>query len=192
MPTGVYYLTQTDKPLEIIGMSGLAKSGKNYLAKHALLPIGYIPLALANHFKVDAVVRDNAPYDEVFFTEKSPETRDMLQKRGTEEGRHVFGEDIWIRTLEAWIGSFVAAGAYRFVITDVRFPNEADWVKMMGGRVVRVEGRGGLDGPLAFHPSETALDGYDKFDLHLDNSPKNAAYAVNQLQKFAMRVAEGQ
>lgn len=183
---GVYFNIPTDRSLQIIGLSGRAKSGKNYLAKHALLPIGFVPMALANHFKVDAVVRDGAPLDEVFFTDKSPETRDMLQKRGTEEGRHVFGEDIWIRTMEAWIAATVAAGVTRFVITDVRFPNEADWIKQIGGKVVRIVGRGGLDGALAFHPSETALDDYLAYDLELDNSPAQGPYAVNVLQKFAL------
>lgn len=182
---GVYFAPQAERPVEIIGMSGKAKSGKNYLARHALLPLGYVPLALANHFKVDAVVRDGAPYSEVFFTEKSAETRDMLQRRGTEEGRWVYGEDIWIRTLEAWIGSFVAAGVYRFVITDVRFQNEADWVKAMGGRVVQIVGRGGLAGPLADHPSETSLDTYERFDLVLDNSSTNGDHAVSQLMDWA-------
>jgi hypothetical protein len=183
---GFYYNIPTDRRIELIGMAGKAGAGKNYLAKHALLPIGFVPLALANHFKVDAVVRDGAPLDEVFFTQKSDETRDMLQKRGTEEGRHVHGEDIWIRTLEAWVASYAAAGVTRFVVTDVRFPNEADWIRQMGGRLVRVMGRGGLANALAFHPSETALDDYAAFDLDLDNSPAQGPYAVNVLQKFAL------
>jgi hypothetical protein len=185
--TSVYYPVPTDRRIHLIGMVGKAGSGKNYLAKHALLPAGYVPLALANHFKVDAVVRDGAPIDEVFFTQKSDETRALLQRRGTEEGRHVYGEDIWIRTLEAWIAAFVASGSTRFVITDVRFPNEADWVRQMGGKLVRVTGRGGLSGALSFHPSETALDDYPgAFDLTLDNSPAQGPYAVNALQQFAV------
>lgn len=183
---GVYFNIPTDRHLQLIGMAGKAGSGKTYLAKHALLPIGFVPLAVANHFKVDAVVRDGAPLDEVFFTAKSDETREMLQQRGTEQGRHVYGEDIWVRTMEAWVAAFVAAGVHRFVVTDVRFPNEADWVKQLGGKLVRVLGRGGLEGPLAFHPSETALDDYPGIDLDLDNSAVQGPYAVNVLQKFAM------
>jgi hypothetical protein len=185
---GVYFNIPTDRSIQLIGLVGKSGAGKNYLARHALIPIGFVPLALANHFKVDAVVRDGAPIDEVFFTAKSPETRDMLQKRGTEEGRHVYGEDIWIRTMEAWVASYLAAGVTRFAITDVRFPNEADWIKHMGGQLVRITGRGGLEGSLAFHPSETALDDYGdlNFDLVVDNSPSQGPYAVNVLQKFVL------
>lgn len=182
---GVYFNIPTDRPIHLVGLAGRAGSGKNYLAKHGLMPLGYFPIALADHFKVDAVVRDGAPIDEVFFTAKSMETRDMLQRRGTEEGRWVYGEDIWIRTLEAWIAAYVAKGWNRFVVTDVRFPNEAEWIKMMGGTMIQVMGRGGLEGALAQHPSETALDGYVGFDLVIDNSPQNAPTAASTLQRLA-------
>lgn len=182
---GIYY----DIPgsVSVIGLSGKARSGKNYLARHALLPLGFYPLALANHFKVDAVVRDGAPINEVFFGAKSEATRDLLQQRGTEQGRHVFGEDIWIRTTEAWIAAGVAAGWSRFVLTDVRFTNEADWVNALGGLLVRVAGRGGLEGPLAQHPSETDLDTYTGPIEVLDNAPQRLGSAVQDLKGLALR-----
>lgn len=180
---GVYF--DIPEAVQLIGLTGKARSGKNYLARHALLPLGFFPIALADHFKVDAVVRDGAPLHEVFLGEKSPETRDMLQQRGTEQGRNVYGEDIWIRTMEAWITAHLSKGWKRFVLTDVRFENEAQWVKMMGGHLVQVTGRGGLDGVLAFHPSETGLDSYTGFDLTIDNSPQSGPYAVSTLQQWA-------
>lgn len=167
--SGVYF--PIPAPVHLIGLAGKAASGKNYLARHALLPLGFFPIALADHFKVDAVVRDGAPLDEVFFTTKSAETRDLLQKRGTEEGRWVLGEDIWIRTMEAWIAAHAAKGWTRFVVTDVRFVNEANWIKLMGGIVVNVTGRGGLTGAMAEHPSEVDLDGYESFDAVINNRP---------------------
>jgi hypothetical protein len=182
--SGVYFnaIGEVD---QLIGLSGKAQCGKNYLARHALIPLGYLPIALADHFKVDAVVRDGAPMDEVFFSDKSPATRDLLQRRGTEEGRWVLGEDIWIRTLEAWISAHVSKGWRRFVVTDVRFANEAEWVKMMGGHVAQVVGRGGLGGSLALHPSETGLDDYPAFDAVINNSPDRIGSAVEDLRRFA-------
>lgn len=180
---GVYFPLPQD--IHLIGMAGKAGSGKNYLARHALLPLGYFPIALADHFKVDVVVRDGAPTQEVFLGAKSPETRDLLQRRGTEEGRWVYGEDIWIRTLEAWLVAHVAKGWSKFVVTDIRFENEAEWTRLMGGKLVQVTGRGGLAGALAMHPSETGLDGYTNFDLTLDNSPQAGPYSVSELQQWA-------
>lgn len=193
---GVYYPIPSS--VQIIGLAGKAGSGKNYLARHALLPLGFFPIALADHFKVEAVVRDGAPLGEVFFTAKSPSTRDLLQKRGTEEGRWVLGEDIWIKHMEAWIAAHVAKGWHRFVITDVRFRNEADWVKAMGGCLVELTGRGGLEGAMAQHPSEIDLEGYEHFDATIDNRPpsQRVGSAVEDLKQVArayvIRAAEAE
>jgi hypothetical protein len=53
------------------------------------------------------------------------------------------------------------------VITDVRLPNEADYVKFMGGRLWRVK-RPEV-GPVNSHLTESALDGY-KVDQILHNN----------------------
>lgn len=181
---GVYFPFPESASFTVIGLAGKAGSGKNYLARHALLPQGYFPVALADHFKVETVVFDGAPLDEVFFTTKSPTTRDLLQQRGTERGRQIHGEDIWIRHTESWLAAHVAKGWRRFVITDVRFPNEADWVRQLGGRMVQIVGRGGLEGALAMHPSETSLDDYPFFDMILDNSLAQGPYAAARLHRW--------
>lgn len=63
----------------------------------------------------------------------------MLQKMGTEAGRDIFHNDLWIHTVERKI-------AYKrewefeedFVIPDVRFPNEIDFIKKSGGFIIKV------------------------------------------------------
>jgi hypothetical protein len=181
--SGVHF--KIPSQVTIAGLAGYARSGKNFIASSYFVPRGFLPISFADHFKVDAVVRDGAPMKEVFFGDKSPATRHMLQQRGTEEGRNVYGEDIWVKTLEAWTATHVSKGWYRFVVTDVRFPNEAKWIKDMGGEVYRVHGRGGLVGGAERHVSETALDDYDGFDAHLDNtvgrSEKQLAVEVNSV-----------
>jgi hypothetical protein len=54
-----------------------------------------------------------------------------------------------------------------WVITDTRFPNEADAIKEKGGIVVRIERTGVA--PINTHPSETGLDGW-AFDYVINNS----------------------
>lgn len=61
--------------------------------------------------------------------------REALQLIGTEVGRNIFHEDFWVMSLENRLRN----GDY--VITDVRFPNEIDWIKKQGGVVIEV-GRG--------------------------------------------------
>lgn len=54
-----------------------------------------------------------------------------------------------------------------WIITDVRFENEAESIKQRGGIIIRVN-RPGLDSS-DNHPSETSLDNYE-FDYVIDNS----------------------
>lgn len=155
---------------QVLGLSGKAGAGKNYLAREILVPRGYFPVSLADPFKVTAVLQ-GAPMTECFFGEKSPETRALLQRLGTEEGRLVHGEDYWTQVASVWLAAHVAKGWPRFVVTDIRFPNEVDWIHSMGGQVWQITGRGGLSGSTSQHPSETALDGYTGFDHVIVNEP---------------------
>lgn len=78
---------------------------------------------------------------------KIPDVRQTYQRIGTELGRHL-DPDIWIKQIEATPDEDV-------VFTDVRFPNEVDFIQTNGGLVVRLyRDRAGLDGELAAHSSE--------------------------------------
>ncbi len=169
--------------IALVGVSGKLGSGKNYIVEQTLVRYGFTPIALANHFKVDAVVKDGAPITEVFGSKKSTETRRALQLRGTEEGRDVYGHDIWLKVAEAWIYGAYQAGWRRFAVTDVRFPNEVEWVRSLGGLVYRIVGRGGAapDTAAANHESETALDYYTDFDGYIDNSRANETWVRNEV-----------
>jgi len=64
--------------------------------------------------------------------------RMALQLMGTEAGRNVFHEDIWINSLERRLHP-----NRNVVIADVRFPNEIAMIQRMGGAIVWVR-RGNL------------------------------------------------
>lgn len=86
--------------------------------------------------------------------------RDLLQRLGTDAIRDGLHPNAWVNALMS---------EYRWqnwVITDCRFPNEAQAVKDNGGVVVRID-RPGV-GPINGHPSETALDDWD-FDYKIMN-----------------------
>lgn len=168
--------------MRVVGMCGKARSGKNYLAEQVLVPDDYLPLALAGPMKSELAAEEVIPAEEAIGqVDKSPRTRRILQLWGTELGRERYYEDYWCVRMEWWISHFLNAGFERFVITDIRFPNEVDWVKSMGGIVVRVTGRGGLSGEAAEHASETALDSVDLPEV--DNSPENAGRVADQLRE---------
>jgi hypothetical protein len=60
--------------------------------------------------------------------------REALQKMGTEVGRDVFHNDFWVLQLEHRMTKYNNP----IVITDVRFPNEIDWIRNQGGKVYEV------------------------------------------------------
>lgn len=68
--------------------------------------------------------------------------------------------DVWVeRTLRD------IDPAARWVICDVRYPNEVRAIQRRGGKVIRLL-RGA---PESSHPSETSLIGFDGFDAVIDN-----------------------
>lgn len=73
-----------------------------------------------------------------------------LQWMGTEAGRDVFHEDIWLRSLERRMELYP-----NVVIADVRFPNEINFIQSKGGFIVRVN-RGG--NPVWYDTAKAAND----------------------------------
>ena len=61
--------------------------------------------------------------------------REALQKMGTEVGRDIFHNDFWVLQLENRIKTHNKP----IVITDVRFPNEIDWIHKQGGDVIEIQ-----------------------------------------------------
>jgi hypothetical protein len=160
-----------------IGLSGWARAGKDTAADHLVADYGYTKMSFADPMR-EALIRLNplihigghvahlAPIVEKTGWEDlktiSSDIRPLLQRFGTEVGREMFGENFWV---DAAIDRIPDGG--KVVFADVRFPNEADAIRELGGFVIRVE-RDGF-GPANDHISEHALDNYD-FDGRLFNN----------------------
>ena len=100
--------------------------------------------------------------------------RELLQKLGTEAMRNGLHENVWVNALYADYTN------QNWIITDMRFPNEFDAVKSIGGITIRVnrpdtkeyfqlKNRDGSITQATLHPSETALDNHN-FDYVIDNN----------------------
>jgi hypothetical protein len=157
----------------IIGLSGYAQSGKDTVAGMLIGLYGYDNRAFASKIKellieinpnlnnyfdlkgaVDAVSWDQAKL--------SVEVRRLLQDLGV-GARKIFGEDFWVsQTL-----SGVNPGD-KIVVTDVRYPNEAQAVKDLGGVIWRIQ-RPGISA-VNDHPSESAMDDWDYDKVIVNNS----------------------
>lgn len=181
----------------IIGMTGRrgssetgfvqAQAGKDTAAKQLIDAHGFVQIALADGVRDSLYALD--PYvsyhangllqfrrlseivNELGWEQakRNPEVRALMQRMGTEAGRLVHGEDLWIDLVEHKIAKL--GPDTPVVITDVRSPNEADWVKALGGVIVEVYRPEQLKGDLgdnAKHASETM--GWITPDLTIVNS----------------------
>lgn len=74
--------------------------------------------------------------------------RHIMQTLGTEWGRQLIHPDVWVRAMAPRVKG------RRVIIADVRFPNEAAFVRERGV-LVHLEGRGGIEGG---HRSEQPLE----------------------------------
>ena len=83
-----------------------------------------------------------------------PEVRRLQQAYGTEGGRDVHGQQCWIKAAELTL-----VPSKDYVFTDVRFPNERDFIHQQGGLVIRIC-RDGV-GAANAHASEQVLDNID-------------------------------
>lgn len=140
----------------IVGVVGFANSGKDTVSDILVKKHGFHKFAFADVLKDTVSVMFGWPrhllegdteesrkfretidpfWDERLFDTigKSVTPRMILQLMGTEAGRDVFGEDIWVSALERRI-----RGIENVVISDVRFPNEVNFIKKMDGMVTRV------------------------------------------------------
>lgn len=125
------------KPL-IIGLAGYAGSGKN-TAADALggAVIGFAdPMyaALSAMLGIpETTLRARATKELPTACGMSP--RDLLRTLGTEWGRQLVREDLWVWRARQRIDEAAAAGHRVIAICDVRFPNEAEFVRGLGGEV---------------------------------------------------------
>ncbi|MEU3708981.1 hypothetical protein [Streptomyces catenulae] len=168
--------------IPLIGFAGAAGSGKD-TAACCLVELGWRRKAFADPvrdmlYAVNPVLID--PLSEAgtttvatevdqhgweYVKREFPEARGYLQRLGTEAGRQVLGAEVWVdalfRDYETWTEPVV--------VTDVRFPNEADAIRERGGLVVEIRrpSQALIEG--SDHISENALAHWD-FDATILNT----------------------
>ena len=151
----------------IIGLSGYAQSGKNTVADILVDHHGFIQLAFADAirefvYEINPMVACSPTgylqdlvnlkgWDEA---KQEPQVRRLLQSTGL-AGRNMIDEYLWVALTLSQIKDPQEG---KYVITDVRFPNEAAALTSQGGQIWRIE-RPGVDA-VNDHVSETALDAW--------------------------------
>lgn len=148
----------------IIGLySPVMKSGKSTVAEYLANQNGFLVLSFAAPLK-DMLTK--LVGEEYIYGDKKEEKipilgysgRQLMQTLGTEWGRKALDEDFWVRHMEARIKTWEACGENRFVIDDMRYPNEFEFITENGGQVWEILRPGQkITSP---HSSEGALEGY--------------------------------
>ena len=167
----------------ILGFGHKARQGKNVAADAV---VDYytrkreIYGAMGYNIKAQSIGFATALY-EVCRNEYGMRVKDapLLQRVGME--RRQLDPDYWIKRAFAAIKPMTDI----ILIPDLRFVNEAEYIKAQGGYLVDIK-RLNADGTQhiaqdrpADHISETALDGYN-FDFHLVNSHGHQALLAEQ------------
>ena len=177
--------------MQLIGLSGAARSGKDTVGGYLVEKHNVKRYAFADPLKRACSEMFGIPLEDFHSDDKKEvvnefwgfSPRQIAQLLGTEGGRQLFREDLWTKRAELAYLQHKADiehilpqtfgnidGAAGMVITDVRFPNEAEWIKNAGGIVIHIE-RPGADGIVgeANHASEAGYPDELKDHIILNN-----------------------
>jgi len=138
----------------VIGLAGHGGAGKDTAAAYLVQRYGFVQAAFADPIRSMALLLlEEAGIDHRWLTDRAYKelripglgvsARALMQTIGTEVGRHLH-PSIWTRHMALRLG-LAGAGlpnTYpvhdRIVVSDVRFENEAHWVHLVGGKVIRL------------------------------------------------------
>ena len=185
--------------VQVLGLSGYARTGKDTVANILVEQYGYTRMSFADPMRdalyalnpivglagsdyneeVDlSYVIDTVGWDNYKESPWGDEMRALMQRLGTEVGREQFGATFWIDQAMHRIPDGAKA-----VFADTRFKNEAQAIRELGGSMWRIE-RNGI-GPVNSHISEVDLDDYP-FDLTIynDSSLEELEATVNTAMTF--------
>jgi dephospho-CoA kinase len=182
----------------LIGLGGNLGCGKNYIAEKIISKyiINSLVIGFGDHVKVEASRLFGFSFHELF-VEKNKNSRKKLQTFATEENREILGQDTWINALKVWMDIFETRGINNFIIPDVRFENEATFIKNQGGLLIKVvapdrtwekalqETKGNKEEAekILSHSSEKGIpDEY--YDFVLDNTKSNEKNIESIIRKI--------
>lgn len=146
----------------LIGLTGLAGAGKDTVRNVLAHKHGFEGIAFADPMRnMLTALLETCDISTAYLTERElkerpiPELgvsyRAMAQELGTGWGR-ALDQDLWLKIAQARVKVCEESSCPGVVISDVRFPNEAAWIKSQGGVVWRII-RPGIE-PVRTHESE--------------------------------------
>ena len=131
----------------LIGLTGRARSGKTTAAEHLARTYLLEQYAFADPLRDGLMAIFNLdPTD--FEGDRKEQTlgwldcspRQLMQSMGTEWARNTVHPDVWVKLAEQNLEYMTKAlgAVLGFVVSDVRFENEADLIRRRGGTVIHI------------------------------------------------------
>lgn len=132
----------------IIALTGKAGAGKDYAAAKLVMMFSHYGINSHTHSfayplyrMLEALGVDINHYSqrenkEAVIPELGVSLRHLLQTLGTEWGRKLVKETIWVDCMAEHYSNIPNDDC--LIITDCRFPDEAAWVQSMQGKIIRV------------------------------------------------------
>jgi len=174
--------------MNIIGITGRARTGKDTLAKILMERYGYERLAFADPIRefvahlVGALPKDlmdSKAKEKPLLHLGGKTPREMMQTLGTEWGRNTVHPNVWVECLADEIG-FLNWEEDNVVIPDVRFDNEAKMLRSLGGKIIHITRDAAA--PVNPHVSEAGISP-ELIDLEIANNG-----SLDDLERHAQRV----
>jgi hypothetical protein len=174
----------------LIGLTGKRLSGKDTCGDYICENFNYKRYAFADPLK-KAVQNMFDFSDEQLYSEKKEEKdiywdiepRRVLQIFGTDIVRNLFpkyllpklGNNFWIKRFEIWYEK--NKNPTGIIVTDLRFQNEIDIIKKLGGIVIKIKREGGRNkSEIDKHESEN-IEMLENIDYKINNdSTKEELY----------------
>ncbi len=179
-----------NKKKKLIGITGRAKSGKDTVGKHLMMRRNFHRMAFADPLK-DAMAATFGVAVEEFHCEKLKDeiephwgiTRRFMLQHGADALRAKFGQGLFV---DRWVHGFLqVADTEHVVVTDVRYPSEAEVIRSLGGVIVDIRREeSGLPGLAGKHSSEQALDASLIDRILINNGTKEDLYQWVDLMLF--------
>lgn len=104
------------------------------------------------------------------------DVRGLLQRMGTEVGRNMIDKELWVKLASKNIAAHLLEGK-RVVVTGMRFPNELDMIRSLGGTNVWIHREEALAGDKS-HASESSVEEGDFDQIVTNTSTLESFYGV--------------
>lgn len=152
------------KPL-LIGLAGLARSGKDTAAQHLVNHHGFQAYAFADPLRDGLMhILNLSPCDFEGDQKEQPlpwlgqSPRQLMQSLGTEWGRNNVHTELWLLLAAQNLDLLARThdNAKGFVVSDIRFENEAEFIRKRGGLVIHVQRHGAQH--VNAHASESGIE----------------------------------